>query len=449
MPFSFFARSTASDSVPLLPLYTESPPPLMASRFDTRASHHFPPSEPLLALSREDAHLQAQLQTLLDAQSEGLLAGLGGGPQDNSSSTGSRTPSESGTQYFFQPRSVVPVRQPKMKKVGLRGARRGISRTMKHLARIKEEEARVLEEEISQRDGFVSDIDRIANKAEGLRSQIEGIEQEPANIRMAELKTTEKALDTEIHELETRLYEMKARHRHILREIQSTENSVQSKLSSYQNALQLAEKETKDFLARPPLVETSIKDEGFYALSAQRRTLQMARDHFFDEQKRIGRRVDDVVKEKDALDEGGKLWQDVLREVSNVETLLQEEMRDLQTSGHGEGSERGMKRVLDRMRVAQGRIETSLGTAEDNDWKLLVCCIGAELEALVEGQSVLKEAFEASGGIVDPGGNADESNVNRRESSKSVADTNGQSKDLFEDEEDAPGPELLISQDDM
>ena len=461
MAFSIFSRPSKADPIPLLPLHTAPAPTNTKGPVFSQASRNMTSSsllqpESLLALSRQDAHLQAQLQDLLDAQSEGLLAGLGA---DHASSTGSRTPttadSDFGARSASRPRSVVmPIRQPKPKKIGLRSARRGIGRTMSDLARIKDEEARVLEEELEKRDDCVTSIDRISAKSEGLRQQIETIEQEPANTRIAELKGTEKALGTEIHDLETRLYEMKARQRHLLREIQGAENSVQSKLSSYKNALQLAEKEARDFLARPPYQETSRKGEGVWALPAPRRTLEMAREQFVDERTGLGSHIQGVSREREALEEGGKVWGDVVREVSDVEGLLQVEMRALQIQREGRRAEEGMRSILERMRVAQRSIEDSLHNAEKRDWKLLVCCIGAELEALIEGQGVLREAFRASGMHVELEEHPPDSQKARFEPGASLVDTNGsversenRSEERSEDEDDGPGPDLLISQD--
>ncbi|MDI1491007.1 MAG: hypothetical protein OHK93_002212 [Ramalina farinacea] len=404
-----------------------------------------PQPESLRILTRQDTYLQAHLQELLDAQSEGLLAGLGADPQDTTSSVGSRTPtaSESGVRNLSKPRSVIPVRQPSPKKIGLRSARRGISKTIRQLSQIKDEEARVLQDEIDQRDGSLSTIESLSSKEQGLREAISGIQAESPTLRIANLKATEKELGNEIHELETRLFEMKAQQRHLLREIQATENGVQSKLSSYKNALQLAEKEARTFLARPPLQDASQK-KGVWALPPQRRTLEMAREQFQEEQSGFGRQIEGLMGEKQALDEGVGVWEDVVREVGEVETMLQGEMQDLNSS-HAKRAEGGMRRILERMRDAQRHIEELLRVAEEKDWKLLVCCIGAELEALVEGQSVLGEALEASGVTLDKASETHKEDVFIDEPSPSITGMNGR----IPDEDDGPGPDLLISQEDV
>ena len=404
--------------------------------------------EALIALARQSTYLQNQLQDLLDAQSEGLLAGLGA---DNASSTKSQTLPASTSNFDSHSISnstsaQIPARQPKPKKIGLRKARRGISRSMSDLVRIKDEEAHVLESELSQRDSCILNVDRISAKLEGLRKHIQIIEQEPASTRIANLKSTESALGAEIHDLETKLYEMKARQRHLLREIQTAENSVQSKLSSYRNALQLAEQEAKDFLTRPPYQDIKRKGEGVWALPAQRRTLEMAKEQFLDERVALERRGEGVVRERKALEEGGKVWDETVGEVGDVEALLQVEMRNLHVQEGGGLREEGMRRISERMQDAQRSLEGYLHAAEEKDWKLLVCCIGAELEALVEGQEVLKETSEASGAQAELRETYRANKEASNEPSPRLIETNGTSANRSEDEDDEPGADLLISQ---
>ena len=457
MSFSIFGSRSANTDIPLLPLYASRPslqaalasrqqPPESSQLLSTMTSP-LPQPESLRILTRQDAHLQAHLQELLDAQSEGLLAGLGADPQDTASSTSSRTPiaSESGRRTSSKPRSVIPVRQPQPKKIGLRSARRGISKTIRRLSQIKDEEARVLQDEIDQRDGSLSTIESLSSKEQGLREAIPGIQAESPTARIADLKATEKELGNEIHELETRLFEMRARQRHLLREIQATENGVQSKLSSYENALQLAEKEARSFLARPPLQEDGASQKrGVWALPPQRRTLELAKQQFQEEQNGFSRQIEGFMGEKQALDEGGSVWEDVVREVGDVETMLQGEMQNLNPS-HGKQAEGGMRRILERMGDTQRHMEELLRVAEEKDWKLLVCCIGAELEALVEGQSVLGEALEASGVSLDKASETHKEDVFIDEPSPSITGVNGR----LPEEDDGPGPDLLISQEDV
>ncbi|KAL9102803.1 MAG: hypothetical protein Q9163_002081 [Psora crenata] len=460
MSFSIFDRAREGTDLPLLPLHV--PPPTVehepsATSSVAQRNLHFtmispnlPQTQALLVLSREDAYLQAHLQALLDAQSEGLLAGLGAAPPDSGSSAGSRTPtmhtSENGHESFSRARNVVPVRQPRERKISLRGARRGIAKTIEDLARLKGLEGKALQDEIARRRTVLSEIQRISNKTSGLQRQIETIESEPTNTRISDLKWTQKALDREIRELETRLYEMKAHQRHLLREIQSLENGVQSKLSSYRNALQLAETEAREFLENPPLGDDTNKTTGIWALPPQRRTLELARDQHQEEQEMLGRQVEDVMREKEALDNGKTAWDEVLRDVDEVEKLLQEEMRKTENRGGGRQAREGMKRILGRMRQAKDRVGNHLHSAEKRNWKLLVCCIGAELEALNEGEVILQRAFEALGGEMVSQGNSQQLSGEAEASARGIS---AGSAERSEDEDEGPGPELLVSQGDI
>lgn len=370
-----------------------------------------PQSDALLALSRQETHLQSTLQALLDAQSEGLLAGLGGAnpAHDHASSTGSRTPTTAESMHQpHKPKSVIPVRQPARKKVGLQGARRGIARAISDLANLKSEEGRVLNDEVAHRESILSTVSGFEKKSTGLREQIRGIQSEESSLPVEHLEAEKKTLANSIHDLETQLYEMKARHRQLIREIDGLNNSVQSKFSSYESALALTERDMKRFLARPPVVETSTKAAtGIWALPKERRTLAMVAEHYSEERQKLQARSEAVRAEGSALEEGKAVWEDVVQEVNRVEKSLRGEMQKMQSSPHVKTGEndtsKGMETILQTMRHARTSIESKLDLAERNKWRLLVCCIGAELEALIEGEAVLESALAASTTIVPRG----------------------------------------------
>ena len=415
-----------------------------------------PQSDSLLALARQESHLQTSLQNLLDAQSEGLLAGLGHAPEETSSA-GSRTPTtDSGSRGFQRPGPIVPVRQPSKRKLGLRGARRGIGRAIMQLADLKDQEVTVLEEEVVQRGEVLSTVQKFERKSTGLQERISDIESEDTNRQVNILKEEAKVLDSEIHELETRLYEMKARQRHLLREIDGLNNSVQSKMSSYKSALALAEKDIRNFLSRPPLgSSTSSPATGVWSLPHERRTLEMAKDHYTEEVHTLKDRLLAVEAEKNALEDGSVVWEEVVQEVNFIEKLLREEMQKMQAplmemAGSRGPAVEGMAKILKTMRKARSRIENKLDLAETRNWKLLVCCIGAELEAMIEGQDVLEGALRASGSQDDVvekkrsnGIELVEENLNDQPASQPTHDL--LHVDRSEDEDEGPGPEFLLS----
>lgn len=422
-----------------------------------------PQNDHLLNISRQEGHLQSKLQNLLDAQSEGLLAGLGGAQsQDEASSTGTRTPTDFGSE-IQKPHGIVPVRQPARKKLGLRGARRGIAKGLGDLANLKGEEGGLIEDELSQREMVLSSVQGFESKSTGLKRLIQEIESEDSSRRVEGLKQESNTLGRDIHEMETKLYEMKARHRHLSREIDSLNSSVQSKLSSYQSALTLAEKDTRKFLARPP-VENHTVETGFWALPKERRTLEMAKDYYTEERSLMKSRLQAVQAERTALEEGGSVWEEVVQGVDTVEKALQGEMQRMQASSTLNADDeniRAMKEIIKTMQRARSRIESKLDHAERNKWRLLVCCIGAELEAMIQGQEVLEAALASAsknGSIIESNGETgrqmDGSQIRSQTPEGDPAwDSHSQDQsaptpslvDRSEDEDDGPGPELLIS----
>lgn len=485
MSFRFlFSLSSSNKDIPLLPIHAseintpfqtpyQTAPASPDARHSSRmTSVRIPHSDALIAISRQEAHLQSTLQHLLDAQSEGLLAGLAGGPpQDEASSTGSRTP----TTAYSSPggsrksRSIVPVRQPAKKKVGLKDARRGITRAISDLTSLKIEEGRLLEGELSQRAEALDTVQRFETKMVGLKRHINSIESEDTTRRVETLKGDERALDHEIRELERRLWEMKARHRHLLQEIEGLDNCVQSKISSYQSALMLVEKESRKFLARPPIPgNRTTTTTGLWALPVERRTLQMVREQYAEEQDVLKKRFDDVEVERAALEDGSGVWKEVIEEVNGVENLLREEMREMEAPSVPENENGstigGMRKILGHMSQARTRIASKLDISEARDWKLLVCCIGAELDAMSEGQTVLRGALEAAqraGGedYVSKNGNTPTTgteSVSPIDLSARLEELGKQDpaeprgiSDRSEDEDDGPGPDLLISSGDL
>jgi hypothetical protein len=51
-----------------------------------------------------------------------------------------------------------------------------------------------------------------------------------------------------------------------------------------------------------------------------------------------------------------------------------------------------IKGLISRMDRTMFYIESKLKLAESKNWKLLVCCIGAELEAFKQGREILENA---------------------------------------------------------
>ena len=492
---TLFARPSTDKDIPLLPLHathcsssspnlsrstTKQPP--FSSKMTLKATP-IPQSDALLTFSRQEAHLQSTLQQLLDAQSEGLLAGLGAGSsQDEISSAGSRTSITEPDFGFQRSKTFVPPRQPGKKRLGLQGARKGIARTITALSSLKSEEVGVLEDEVTKQDDLLFMVEGFEQKSTGLQDQIREIESEESSKRVADLKQEEQALGSDIHQLETKLYEMKARHRHLLLEIDGLNSRVQSKLSSYQSALAMTQKDIRAFLARPPMDNTSATTTGIWTLPKERRTLEMAKEDCAEKQQSLQRRCEDVQAEITALDNGSAIWKEVVDEVTAVEQALRTEMQNMQTpsskttkgpvAARSAAAAQGMQKILQMMQTARALLESKLDHAETRNWRLLIVCIGAELEALSEGQSVLEGALESSRKVEQKGKQRSQDGAGFDSSQRnggaastiedgpliddtalgpSSHDDSSPARGFLEgceDEDEGPGPELLISQHD-
>jgi hypothetical protein len=174
----------------------------------------------------------------------------------------------------------------------------------------------------------------------------------------------------------------------------------------------------------------------------------MAVDYWQDEQMRLAEHCEEVDKDRAALDEGAVMWNDVVKKISEFETSLQDQMQ--QRGDHSD--------LLGRMESTTAYLEQKLEFANSRSWNLLVCAIGAELEAFKQGRAILEQALgisrkgkEKMTSLVDTGSSSH--SESERESS-SPASTNSRSPsnqsaartpNLFHGDDEDPDPELLIS----
>lgn len=303
-------------------------------------------------------------------------------------------------------------------------------------------------------------IDSITTKQDGLRDAISSISAQESTQKLAAWREEERGLGNEIQELEDRLAQMKARRGYLLREIRGLESSVGANLSSYTESLRLSEKEAAVCLSRVPDGARGKEEGSIWALPKERRTLGMAREWAGAEREIWKKRVERCEKERVALVEGGKVWKNVCEVVESVERGLRAAMK---------GGGGGIKGVVGDMETAGAELERCLGLAEERGWRLLVCCVGAELGALVEGMEVLRGALDAS--YIDNHRHedeqyTDEDDLNDKDREGDLLGNKNTLDDLSgsmngvsiratgrthetpqksEDEDDGPGPDLLIS----
>lgn len=377
--------------------------------------HH---SNPFLYIDRQARQLQDDLQSLLDAQSAGLTAGLQASSRDDasvSSTAGSSTPTPSQYSTISQQKKkyslTVPVRQPPQRKVGLKSARRGILRSMHKLLSLKEEEQRIIGSELNGRREVLREVDHFMSKQKGLTKFITEIEHDDSAGRIAELGQQSKELEDDIREMELRLMEMRSRHRQMLSEMSELQNSVDSKLSSYKESLSLLDKDVLRYLKSPPIQPLPASGEStptFYALNPKRRTLEMANEHWANEQVELRKRKRRVDLDINALKEGGSVWNKTMTVVTEFEKALAGIMQQSMVllSSPSETAPSGVNKanvaeILAQLDDTTKQLEALLQIAEDKNWNLLICCIGAELEAFRQAKPLLLS-------ILPPGEDEDE-----------------------------------------
>jgi hypothetical protein len=439
------------------------PPPVTSSILwaAPKASLPLQPRVPddLLALQRRARHLEQQLQELLDAQADGLMAGLSAGSNipDDLVSNGSTTPTVSSVRSSDRSAENGEIQpKPRRKKVGLQAARHGISRRMKQLASIKAEELDMLDEDLRNVQNTVEKTDTWSKKRTRLEQKIQEIESQDAGAKTRSLQTEASKLEQDIRQKEEELWALKRRHRQVLDELADTENSVEAKIASYKTSLSLLDREVSNFLAKPAdPSHVPVSSSPYPTLPAKRRTLEMAREYWQDEYTRLAEKCEEVDTDRGALEEGALLWSDVMKRVADYEASLQNYMHQAGRMNPPEPS-----KLLEQMDSTISYLEEKLATASSRSWNLLVCAIGAELEAFTQGRDMLEEALgskrkgkeKAKEPLLDQDGfqaeQPEEMTISAIRITQSPKQPTTSKQQYFDSEDDDPDPELLISHQD-
>jgi hypothetical protein len=279
-------------------------------------------------------------------------------------SNGSTTPTVSSVRSSDRiADNGADIHKPRKKRIGLNAARHGISRRIQQLASARAEELDLLDEDLRQLQVTVAKTET--------------------------LQTEASKLELEIRQKEEELWALKRRHRRVLDELADTENSTEAKLSSYKTSLSLLDREVSSFLAHPPNINhVPLSSTSFLSLPVKRRTLEMAREFWQDEFARLAETCEELDADRGALDEGAMVWNDVVKKVAHYEASLQSFMQQTGRTNAPEPT-----KLLEQMESTITYLEEKLETASSRSWNLLVCAIGAELEAFTQGKTVLEEAL--------------------------------------------------------
>ena len=364
--------------------------------------------DPFLPVERAAKILERMFQKLLDAQSEGLSAGGVGMEEDGDdiSSVGSPTPTPSVATTPLRSGidsglKIVPIRQPKVRKITLRGARRGLEKSMREFAALKQQELALIEREVVARDDALKQASDLDNRRQVLQDEISKIKSEGSPIG---LKSEVQVVEREIQNLENVLLELRSKHRVLLAQLREVESSKDSEISSYRESLALSETQVKSFLRRPPVPQSLAnvgQDAGMYALKPERRTLHMAQEQWTSEMELLAQRKLGAENERVALEEGSQFWHAVVQRIRDFEKDLKTATRELETQAGASSflnsetadppEDTSMQITLSRLSDLVTSLEGDFQTAESKNWNLLVCAIGAELAAFEQARNLLRE----------------------------------------------------------
>ncbi|KAF4820022.1 Autophagy-related protein 28 [Colletotrichum siamense] len=448
-------------------------------------------------LQHRERALQKEVQQLLDMQATGLAPSnestdtIATGGQDAWSDSGSSTP----TGTFYSTASsksrmmasldppvratargdIIPVRQPKTSgPQGLQTARKGLRRALTYLTDLKSEENSYIESALSQRKKALSHLGNLRSRKESISAELRSLadnEEEPLGKELRDLGDQHESLGQEIRELEEKLVGMRNRHRWLERKMADVRNRREAGLSGYRGALKEVEGEVASLLHRPPIepldpdvVETVSRTDpdssygannlpggaDFFRMIPARRTLSMAKDWWESEVDFLERRKAQVDKDREALDQGTALWQETV----DLITTFEADLRKSLSSGVNEKGkqtprmqEEAVQSMLPRMGKVILELEEHMRTAEKNSWNLLICAIGAELEAFREAERLLRSSLPQPraevGDVEEPWPN-DEGQQERNEKDADAVETNSVGSHHDESDNEVP-PDLLVS----
>ncbi|CAL8576758.1 hypothetical protein XPA_002623 [Xanthoria parietina] len=441
---TFLSRLTASSTPPqpLLPVSatTQSLPPAAPyTDIPTTPPSSTDTTATLLALARQETHLQSHIQYLLDVQSDRLLEGLGGdttAPSKQQPPNPDRAHNHAPTKRN-RTTETTPSSQPAPT---LQGARKQIRTAISDLHALKLRNAEIVSTDLATAIRERNHIASIQTRRTELERTIRELEASPASTELDALAAEDESLGQQIYELEDRLFAMRARQGVLAGQFGDGGEGGGGGVEAGAGGLLVLGSGRRG----------KGKGEGVWDLPVARRTVGMVGEFYEGLEEGLGRRLRGVEGEVRALEEGRRVWGDVVMEVGSVERMLEGEMRGLGERGDGgdggddDGDERrveGMKRVLDAMARARETIGGKLKMAEEKGWNLLVVSVGAELEALVEGEQVLRSVLGVEGGI--GGGEPDlGTDADGRGGEQGMEGGKGMVEDT---EDDEPGPELLLS----
>ncbi|KAL6888063.1 hypothetical protein GGI43DRAFT_231132 [Trichoderma evansii] len=384
---------------------------------------------------RQEKALEKEVQVLLDQQAVALTAGSGTG--NDASSTGSSTPtgtfystksykSRAALSLYIPPKvtrdgNVIPTRQPANDQPpGLKSTREDLRKLIASMTSLKHDEIAHIEDALNQRTSALRHLDRLSAKKYKLEEELQNLaenSEEPLARELQVLDTEHHALGEEIQLLEAKLARMRTRHRLLRDKMDNIRNKREAGLSGYYGALNEVTSEARGFVQQPPIqpldpdllqyggeAEGDLAGSGgaeFMRLIPERRTMIMAQSWWTAEIEVLKRCKEHLNENRQALEEGGQVWGKVTQLVSKFESDLRQAMKSGTISPSVKGKEKMLSQEeiisdqLSRMKEVIEELEKYMQQSEEKNWNLLICAIGAELEAFKDGYHALESMANA------------------------------------------------------
>lgn len=396
------------------------------------------------SLARRHRATEADVQRFLEVLEDEAFKQTGGdavSPSDGVvTPTGADTASVASSRYpghsvsLLEPASrtgpggeTVPVRQPRKKKLGLNGARLGISRSLAEFLNIKAEEDATLAVALSNRKQALLTLRQLATRQQKIVAELEALEmddEEPSKLELEDLENEHRGVCIEIQDLEKRLKALKTRRRYLEGRMDTVKNQREAGLSGYRNALKETETTVKAFLSRPPVkpLDVDALAEGhrddidhltppggveFMHLRPERRTLDMAREWWEAEVAILESRKCYVDEQRVAFEEGSQLWDEVFTMVHECENDLRKEMAESAIQSKGKGKYREVNHAeallqqYTKITTVLTALEERMRIVEQKGWKLLIPAVAVEVWMFKQAAESSKDILQDMGVQVD------------------------------------------------
>jgi hypothetical protein len=343
-------RSVKSPSSLFLP-----PPAITTLTYTPSKSTHDLQRSPLQQLDNQSRRLTVELQDLLDTQSAALMGTAAAAAVTTSTASAAATRKE---------------RAPST----LSAARNGILTAMSELSSVKSRQAQLYRALGDERTELLATLSTRTSTTQRLRRELRKIDRSPEAKELELLGVEAREADEEMDALRLRLRDLENRRSELGTRIAQLDNVVAAKSCSYKATLESVSARTSTFL----------KERGQPSPEAAVETWSLETEAFTEKEAA-------AEKEREALDDGMKLWAQAMEAVCAFENAIRRRMGDGLIAGEADKAE--VRKELD---TVVGGLEKMVDKADKEGWKLLIVAIGAELQAFREAGEVLKRSLLAS-----------------------------------------------------